>query len=100
VYNAGILTIGGARFAVGRSGDVAAVGRWDCRAAGLALLRPQTGEVWVFERWPVGAEPVVATAVGRVKDATALSVEGTGRCATLLAVRGHGAAVQLTRGRP
>ena len=99
-YHDGILIAAGERFAVGQVGDVPAVGRWNCRDATLALLRPPTGEVWVFERWPVDDEGVAAKPAGRVPNAIRLIVRASDHCDTLLAVRPDGTTPVLTGLRP
>jgi hypothetical protein len=99
-YDAGVLAAGAERFTVGQPGDVAALGRWDCTQATLALLRPATGEVWVFGRWPVGDEGVAANPLGRVPDAIHLAVRPKGSCDTLVAVRRDGGATALARSGP
>ena len=99
-YDAGVLAAGAERFAVGQPGDIAALGRWDCAQATLALLRPATGEAWIFGRWPAGDEGVAADPLGRVPDAVRLAVRSKGSCDTLVAVRRDGAATALTRSGP
>lgn len=48
-----ILSTDTGTFALGEPGDVTLVGDWFCRGSPVAaLLRPSTGEVFVFERWP------------------------------------------------
>jgi len=69
----GVLTVGGSRYAVGEAGDVVATGRWWCAGPTLAILRPATGEVWVWTRWPTGPDPISATLVGTVTGSTTLS---------------------------
>lgn len=46
------LSAGEARFRIGSEGDRLAVGDWTCRGtATAALVRPRTGEVFVFSTW-------------------------------------------------
>lgn len=73
----GELFAGGRRYRVGQEGDEVLVDDWDCDGeAAPALLRPGTGEVFVFPRWidegtlvvepvleVVGAEALVSEAV-------------------------------------
>jgi hypothetical protein len=99
-YDAGVLAAGAERFAVGQPGDIAALGRWDCAQATLALLRPATGEAWIFGRWPAGDEGVAADPLGRVPDAVRLAVRSKGSCDTVVAVRRDGGATALTRSGP
>lgn len=61
-----VVSVGSQRWEVGQPGDVVTVGDWDCDGIVTpAVLRPTTGEVFVFERWadqeqvarPVAAAP-------------------------------------------
>src|SRR5690606_1469011 len=50
---------GGARWSIGQPGDLAALGDWDCDGeATPALLRPSTGEVFVFREWAAEGDPL------------------------------------------
>lgn len=61
------------RFAIGQPGDVVLTGDWYCRGSPVpALLRPATGEVFVFDRFPAAAEDVPGRAVATVPGATSL----------------------------
>lgn len=62
-----VLTVGGRRYRVGQAGDELLVDDWDCNGSSTpALLRPDTGEVFVFRTWADHArlevEPVVQVA--------------------------------------
>lgn len=47
-----IVRVGDLRFQVGRPDDVVTLGDWDCDGVVTpALLRPSTGEVFVFSEW-------------------------------------------------
>lgn len=75
------------RFAVGSPDDVVLVDDWFCRGSPVpALLRPSTGEVFVFDRWPESGEELAGRAVGVVPGAHALDASGTPSCPGLLAV--------------
>lgn len=60
----------GVRWSLGEPGDLVTVGDWDCDGgASPALVRPTTGDVFVFPHWapegePVTAEPVATVAPG------------------------------------
>ncbi len=59
-----VVSAGGNRYRVGQPGDQVLLGDWDCDGTATpALLRPGTGEVFVFEAWasdgPLVVEPVV-----------------------------------------
>jgi hypothetical protein len=89
VYRDGALTVAGARYEVGEPGDEAAVGDWGCDGQPtLALLRPATGEVFVFDRW-ADDEDVAARLIGRAPGGVALA---PGRSCAEIEVRRDGAA--------
>jgi len=63
----------GRRFEVGEPGDLLAVGDWDCDGEPTAaLLRPATGEVFVFTWWPLPTEAAAVQAAAVVPGATTL----------------------------
>lgn len=81
----------GRRWAVGRPGDLVVTGAWRCDGRQLpALLRPQTGRVWVFTSWPTGAAPVIAHAATDVPGAVRLRVERGAGCEHLGVVDDQG----------
>lgn len=59
------VSVGSVRFAVGAPGDQVAVGDWDCDGRiTAAVLRPPTGEVFLFDGWAADEVlEVAATAV-------------------------------------
>lgn len=66
---------GGVRWSVGEVGDVVVVGRWECQAgAAPALLRPASGQVWVFDGWAGVGSTVAARLVAVVPGARTLRV--------------------------
>lgn len=74
---------GGNRWQVGEPGDLVVVGDWDCdRLPSPAVVRPSTGEVAVFDRWPATDEVSEARIVGSAPDAT--SVAPGARCGSLV----------------
>ena len=93
----GVLTTAAGRFAVGRAGDLIALGRWDCGPVALpALLRPSNGEVWVFDTWPTPGTDVAARPVGRVAGAASMAVSpGPGGCDLLRVLGSDGRSVIL-----
>jgi hypothetical protein len=67
---------GVARWSLGKPGDVAVVGDWDCDGhASAALLRPSTGDVFVFERWADADEPVTVASAERVAGGVGVRAE-------------------------
>lgn len=72
-YADGVLTAGRVRFAAGQPGDVAATADWTCTGTdALAVLRPATGQVWLFERWAAAGAEVQAIEVATIPGATGL----------------------------
>jgi tRNA A-37 threonylcarbamoyl transferase component Bud32 len=57
----GVVTVGDRRWRVGHRDDLATVADWDCDGrATAAVVRPTTGEVWVYDRWASAGRPVPA----------------------------------------
>jgi hypothetical protein len=57
----GLLTTAKGQYQVGQPGDVVVLGRWLCGPTPLpAVLRPATGELWTFDRWPKPGQAVAA----------------------------------------
>jgi tRNA A-37 threonylcarbamoyl transferase component Bud32 len=56
-FNNGVVIINNERYAVGEPTDEVAIGNWSCNdKITLALLRPSTGEVFVFDEWPAAGK--------------------------------------------
>jgi hypothetical protein len=88
-----VLHAEGRRYRVGQAGDEVLVDDWDCDGTPTpALLRPSTGEVYLFPRWIEDAtltvEPIVT-----VPGAAALVSEPLGDGCADLVVRTRGGAV-------
>lgn len=93
-----VLEHDGRRFAVGRPGDVAVVGDWDCDGEGTpALVRPATGEVFVFDTWALDAA-VAVPALDTVAGATGPRREAQGACDRLVVERSAGDPVEIQVG--
>ena len=57
-----VVVAGGHRYRVGRVGDLAAIGDWDCDGTStIAVLRPEDGTVHVFDRWALDGRPARAS---------------------------------------
>jgi hypothetical protein len=91
-----MVRVGGATFEVGRPGDRVVVGDWSCTGAPQpAVLRPSTGEVFVFPGW-AGEHDVTVTATTTVAGGRDLVVEhGTGACPRLGVVGRDGTVTPL-----
>jgi hypothetical protein len=71
--------IGTVAVELGQDGDLVALGDWRCDGiATPALLRPDTGEVFVFPEWRLD-EPVEVEALATVPGATAITAS-SGEC--------------------
>ena len=97
-YRSGVLTVDQVHYNVGDPGDVVAIGRWSCTAPTLALLRPSSGEVWVYNSWPGGGAPVVPTMAAAMPGARGLAIATRGACDSLLVTTADG--VRLPVGPP
>jgi hypothetical protein len=86
------VVVGDRRFAAGDPGDVVVVGDWTCDGVVTpAVLRPATGEVFVFPAWPAPGEDVVVGVTHVVAGAASLNVrDGTDGCAVLEAETADG----------
>ena len=72
----GLLTTPTGRYQVGLAGDVVVVGRWQCGpTAYAAVLRPGSGDVWMFSSWPSPGHPLVGRLADRVPTARSLQVQ-------------------------
>lgn len=90
----GILLSAGLTYEVrAPSGEVttSVVGDWSCRAtAQVAVLDRHSGDVWVFDRWPLAGKTVAGHLVERVPGATALEGAKAGPgCEHLIVLRGR-----------
>ena len=86
VVGAPTLVNNGRQYALGRPGDIAVVGDWDCNGSDTpALLRPSTGEVAVFADWPAPKSGITAQQVVIVEDARSLEVDDHDVCVLLRA---------------
>jgi hypothetical protein len=94
-YRDGSLTVGSGRYDVGKSGDLAVIGRWACGPATLALLRPTTGDVWVYGTWPTDDAPVRPVLDASIPGARALAARPRHGCDTLVATLSDGRRVDL-----
>jgi hypothetical protein len=93
VVDDGGVSAGAARWTLGEPDDVIAVGDWDCDGrAAPALLRPATGDVFVFPGWAAKGEPVTVEARDRLPGAVAIRGErAEGGCDDLVVDLGSGA---------
>lgn len=81
----------GERWTVGRPGDVVLVGDWDCDGErSPAVLRPATGQVWLFAGWAADGAPTAGRPVASVPGATSARTRAVGRCERLEVLDGEG----------
>jgi eukaryotic-like serine/threonine-protein kinase len=94
------VVVGDRRFAAGDPGDVVVVGDWTCDGiATPAVLRPVTGEVFVFPAWPAPGEDVVVGVTHVVAGAASLHVRaGTDGCSVLEAETADGTRTAVETG--
>lgn len=76
----GVVMFDGRRYRVGDSGDLVAVGDWDCDGTStVAIITSGSDAVQVFDEWATAATPATARTIGHVPGATSISADGT-RC--------------------
>lgn len=95
------LVVAGRRYQVGQAGDRVLVADWDCvGGATPALLRPSTGEVFVFTTWPTD-HAVTVRATTTVRGAATVHVEeDADGCPRLVVRRIDGDTVPIPTGTP
>ena len=93
VVGGGTVSAGPISWTLGQPGDVIAVGDWTCDGGSApALLRPSTGDVFVFPGWAAAGEPVTVEARDRLPGAVAIRGEpGDDGCDDLVVDLGSGA---------
>jgi eukaryotic-like serine/threonine-protein kinase len=93
----GTISAGTARWTVGEPGDLVAVGDWECDGqAAPALLRPATGDVFVFPRWASELDPLTVEARERLAGAVGIRAEPVaGGCDELVVELGSGATTRV-----
>jgi eukaryotic-like serine/threonine-protein kinase len=93
-----VVEVDGRRFEVGAPGDLVTVGDWTCDGtATAAVLRPRTGEVFVFSRW-TRREALTVEPISVVDGASHLSARRSGACDRLVVRRGTGEPVTVDPG--
>jgi hypothetical protein len=95
---AGAIVVGDRRYEIGEDGESVAVSDWDCDGrATPAVLRPDTGELFVFDSWASVDAPTTARLLQTVRGAVSLH-GGEPRCGVLTVVDASGATTMLEVG--
>lgn len=90
----GVVAVGSTQFAVGAPGDRIVLGDWDCDGVATpAVLRPATGDVFVFTSWARPGADVAVTAATRVEGAIDLVTQT--ECGLPIAVLADGQRVEV-----
>jgi hypothetical protein len=72
----GTVDAGVAQWALGEPGDLVTLGDWDCDGeASAALLRPASGDIFLFTAWAEAGTPVTVNAIHRAPGAVGLRAE-------------------------
>jgi hypothetical protein len=80
VAHDGVLTVGSTRYSIGRPGDEVVAADWGCRGSVRALvLRPDSGELFVFTGWATAGHDLTAESAGRVTPGSHLATATDGR---------------------
>lgn len=78
---AAVLDHGGRRYAVGATGDFVTTGDWDCDGqATVAIVRPSTGDVVLFDSWPGPDQTISALARWSLPSPTGAQTVANGSC--------------------
>ena len=98
VEDGGVVVVGTQRFAAGETGDRVAVGDWNCDgAATLAVLRPATGAVFVFDTWANRGADVSVSPTRTITGAVDVVARERGDgCSTLVVIRDDGTEQEIT----
>jgi hypothetical protein len=93
-----VVVVGERRFLAGDAGDRIAIGDWDCDGvANIAVLRPSSGSVFVFDRWATNVSDVSVPPITTVPGAVDLQTRDRGDgCTSLVAVRADGTIATVT----
>ena len=90
-----VATVGTIEVELGQEGDLVVVADPDCDGVATpVLLRPATGEVFVFDRWSLD-EPIEVPATVTVPDAVTIA-EPTDPCGAVTVTDADGAALTVT----
>jgi hypothetical protein len=85
------------RYGVGERGDLVAVGDWDCDGSATpGVVRPGTGEIFLFDAWAEPGAPVTESAALQVTGARTLLADPAGCGARLMLADGSALAVLPT----
>lgn len=94
IVGEGVVEVAGVRYGVGEPGDTLVLGDWDCDgSATVAVVRPRTGEVFVFDAWGEVVAPLTARVAGATR-AEAIERDGDG-CDDLVVYDAAGVATEV-----
>ena len=88
----GVIVMGTKRYAAGEPGDRVAIGDWNCDGRPTAaLVRPSTGEVFVFDDWATPSSDVSVAPITLVEGAVDVRTrDDADGCSTLIVIHGDG----------
>ena len=77
----GTVAVNNEVFTVGSENDLLAIGRWNCTdRRTLALMRPDSGELFIFDDWPKVGQNLAPRLIDTTPGALGISAEPSGEC--------------------
>jgi tRNA A-37 threonylcarbamoyl transferase component Bud32 len=90
-YGNGIVTVDGQRYAVGVPGDQFLIGDWHGTGLStLALLRPSTGQIYVYDSWPSSGADTTPQLVATISGASNIVDQRAGHHDVIIATTPSG----------
>lgn len=97
MHPAGTVTYGGKQFTVGMGADVVVQGDWDCDGTPtIALLRPTTGALFVFDTWSDATHDVTVSPTTYIDPGATVRAIHTGGCDSLIVMHPDGSEEEVT----
>jgi hypothetical protein len=91
-----VIVAGAARFEIGVRGDLVSIGDWDCDGSATpAIVRPSTGDVFVFRSWAAPDDRITLQPTTNVPGAVGPVDVRPARCGPLVVRQRSGATAEI-----